>query len=712
MSMIYVLIDDKKKNPYPKTFYKKDEELFKKLNNGWWWIYWTVNEFEASEDEMKQAWVKTMRNIQFLKKLRFVFADLDIAKSWEWMTREEKQSRKQKLINALNDKCKSTMIIDTSNWIQPLWKLKPCWTDKDIQKLYVNTINWIIEWSKSHWAMWDQVKDVTRVIRMIWYYHMKEEPYLCNIIEDSYDKNNERLFDLNELSQIFPFETKSYETKTYQSKTAWFTTWSTTNISHQLNRFHLNPISQAIEEIDFKELVIRAFASNSRTATFDEKWRLILDWRLTWTFLWKNWNQDYLASTSHEPFTWNRITVVSWILSVNNKEAREWIVKEYNLSFKTVEISKKAEEILKDLDFNFETSDSSLSQSNSIQPNSIPSDQIISKELVLYNSNSSTNKANFKDIEDVEIINEANKDFSKNKTRKVENEYQFKWNKDYYTWWTETLTDNFAPIKKNSYIIIAWESWAGKTTYTFDLAIKNSELWHLVLYFNLEMETEDIYENICNNYAKINIKETVRKIIPQYKQNLFNEKMQKLKLLKNLKILWFRRWASDCTWKLIEIILKNAIKDSNWALDMIFIDNLDLIQWEKWEDDNTRTRNISKNIMSFTVENKVPVILIHHYRKSLWMKNKTWIRWLDDIRWSGKLTHDADIVLQVVRTTDPNASEIEKIRTTLIIHKARWFQKSIKNVYFDWWTFVDDIPDYLMKKANIQYTKNYYETDD
>jgi hypothetical protein len=39
-----------------------------------------VNSFEATDEQMKQANVKTKRNIKFLSKINAVFADIDIGK--------------------------------------------------------------------------------------------------------------------------------------------------------------------------------------------------------------------------------------------------------------------------------------------------------------------------------------------------------------------------------------------------------------------------------------------------------------------------------------------------------------------------------------------------------------------------------------------------------------------------------------------------------
>jgi len=60
---------------------------------------------------------------------------------------------------------------------------------------------------------------------------------------------------------------------------------------------------QEIENLDFQQVIIKAFGAVGRSASFDSKARLILDGRLTGTFQGKKDDKDYLASTSHEPFS-------------------------------------------------------------------------------------------------------------------------------------------------------------------------------------------------------------------------------------------------------------------------------------------------------------------------------------------------------------------------------------------------------------------------
>lgn len=318
---VYVLIHDrdKKNNPFVETYYQEDKELFAQKNKEGYGVYVTINDFSATEEQMKVLGVKTARNIAFLTKINAVFADLDIAKRGDGKSRDEKEKLKETLIFALYEVLPPTMIIDTSNGLQPLWCLKESSTDENYQHRYVNVINRIIEWSKKHGAMGDAVKDVTRVLRLPGYNHMKEEPYMVTV---KYRDNF--IYSLEDLERVFGVE----ETPTFQNK-------------QKIDVSKLDDISRGIEMIDFRDLIVHAFASIGRSVEFDKSGHMIdPQGGTTGTFIGRKGNRDYLASSSHEPYKGNRITAVADIKGINNKDARKWIIEEFNLKNKIIEKPK------------------------------------------------------------------------------------------------------------------------------------------------------------------------------------------------------------------------------------------------------------------------------------------------------------------------------------------------------------------------------------
>jgi len=312
---VYVLFDDKKRSGnYPRTFYKEDGELFEKLNKDWRGVYCSVNDFDATPEQMHLKWVKTKRNIPFLENIRGLYSDFDIAKSWDWQTIEEKEEKKQKLLKKVCEFCEPSIVIWTSNWLQPMRVLDNTEITEQYQKRYIKTLEWIIAWSETVWSSGDKVKDITRILRVPGYYHMKQEPFMCEMIYWEGKK-----YTLEEMENIF----KDYIPKEEKKVKKIY------NTDNQTKQF------QEIDRLDFEDVVIKAFQSVGRSCEFDKQKRLKIDGRLTGTFQGKHWDRRYLASTSHEPFEWNLITSVADIQSTNNKEAYKRILKTFNIESET-----------------------------------------------------------------------------------------------------------------------------------------------------------------------------------------------------------------------------------------------------------------------------------------------------------------------------------------------------------------------------------------
>jgi RecA-family ATPase len=120
---------------------------------------------------------------------------------------------------------------------------------------------------------------------------------------------------------------------------------------------------------------------------------------------------------------------------------------------------------------------------------------------------------------------------------------------------------------------------------------------------------------------------------------------------------------------------------------LIIIDNLDLIDRNEGEEELDKQKRIVKNIMNFTSDQQIPVILIHHYRKTMGGGKGNG---MDELSGSGKIADSADYVVKVSRTTDPEAVYPEKFMSHVWLQKARGYNESAQEIYFIGGTFVDE----------------------
>ncbi|NCU42358.1 MAG: hypothetical protein EOM19_06615, partial [Candidatus Moranbacteria bacterium] len=541
-------------------------------------VYCSVNLFNKDRKEESVA------------QLKYAYADMDIAKKGDGQSREDKEKKKEILKKALLEYCEPTIIIDTSNGLQPLWRIEDLGTTKEVIQAYKNILKGIRLWGKLYGSAGDNVYDVSRIVRMPGYYHQKEEPYLCSIIHKS-----EKEYTYDELYKKFPYEEEKKEIRKVQFNS-------------------LGDIDREIEFLDIQDVVIRAFQQTGRIASFDKQGRLILDGRLTGTFQGKKDDRQYLASTSHEPFQGNKVTVVADILGITPKEARQWIIEEFRLK-KEVQV-KKVEKL---------------------------------KETVI--------------------------------TRNLDEEKRF-------TWGTQNLNYSFAIIKETDFIVIGAKRSSGKTIYSMDMAIKNALMGHRVLYLSLEMDTDTILDDIGRKYAGWAIKDEYEKEVSTIKRNIYEAKKKEIRSIENLILQGIRR-NEGIDWNTVRGVI-----ESHQKIDMVFIDNLDLINGEPKESNNERQAKVTKAIMSFTSEKRIPVVLIHHYRKSGKEDHG-----MDELAGSGKVADNADRIVRLTRTGSQEDAYPKKYETSIDLIKGRGYPESYQKIYFIKGTFVDNPP--IMSEEQI-----------
>jgi len=174
------------------------------------------------------------------------------------------------------------------------------------------------------------------------------------------------------------------------------------------------------------------------------------------------------------------------------------------------------------------------------------------------------------------------------------------------------------------------------------------------------------------------------------------EKINELTSLNNLIFEGIRR-GDAVIYETLEAIMNKT------TADLIFIDNLDLIGGNKGEEDNQRQKRIVTNLMSYTSEKNVPVVLIHHYRKGNKLSSG-----MDELAGSGKIADGADIVINLSRRTaeemkEENPGFPENKKTTLWVQKGRGYSDTNMEIYYVGGTFYDysNIPEDIRHKEEL-----------
>ena len=241
----------------------------------------------------------------------------------------------------------------------------------------------------------------------------------------------------------------------------------------------------------------------------------------------------------------------------------------------------------------------------------------------------------------------------------------------------DSFTQGF---QKSDLIIIAGRPSMGKTALALNIGLNILKSLTLpVLFFSLEMSKEQLIYRIINtetNISSMRLKTG----------NLYKEDWVKLNAtIQNLSSLpLFLDDAANPTIHDIKMKIKKIIFEQN-KIGLIIIDYLQLLQNTKSKTENRSQElsQITRSLKSIAREFQVPIIALSQLSRSVENRvNKRPI--LSDLRESGSIEQDADVVLMLYRDSyyNPNTVNIDST-VQLIIAKQRNGPTGTVDLQFD-----------------------------
>lgn len=245
------------------------------------------------------------------------------------------------------------------------------------------------------------------------------------------------------------------------------------------------------------------------------------------------------------------------------------------------------------------------------------------------------------------------------------------------------LDRKFGRYDVNRFNVIIWESWSGKTEYTFFQARENAKT-NKVLYISLEMMPKNLLVRYAMKRAWVTQIQWSDKSLSTNQQQLMKDYIRGVQSIKNLKIIGMENPSmSDITKTVQEYYTK--------GYTLFYIDNMWFIYGQGEEIESTK--EISRQMKALTNQLPISINLIHHLRKGTTKERKS-ARGLADIRSSGKIENDADNVLQIRRNlTEDEMTQEERSEVMAILHKDRDFgQPARGKMRFYTGTYHDENP--------------------
>ena len=220
-------------------------------------------------------------------------------------------------------------------------------------------------------------------------------------------------------------------------------------------------------------------------------------------------------------------------------------------------------------------------------------------------------------------------------------------------------------LNKQEYMIIAARPGQGKTTLVNNIAINAMKKNHKIAIFNLEMSKEQIFEKILSNVAMVqNDKIKLGSLEDNEWERLARAQGLLIKNKNNLKVF-------DSILSIDKIIAAAKKLKKRNTLDILIVDYLQLIECDSKKNNREQeVSSISRRLKLLSKELDINVIVLAQLSRAP-EQRADHRPILSDLRESGSIEQDADIVTFVYRDEYYNKETEERRIMEIIIGKNR-----------------------------------------
>lgn len=231
-------------------------------------------------------------------------------------------------------------------------------------------------------------------------------------------------------------------------------------------------------------------------------------------------------------------------------------------------------------------------------------------------------------------------------------------------------------LQRSDMIILAARPSMGKTALALNIAKNAARKGNVVAIFSLEMGKEQLAKRLLATESGVNSQRINRGELD------YNEMEQLLLAVDRLSKL--KVYIDDNGGQtILEIRSKARRLAHEVGLDLIVIDYLQLMTGRRAENRQQEISDISRNLKTLARELDVPILALSQLSRSVELRAEKKPQ-LSDLRESGSLEQDADIVMFLYREEYYNREESDKANVAeVIIAKNRNGPTTAINLYFD-----------------------------
>ena len=219
-------------------------------------------------------------------------------------------------------------------------------------------------------------------------------------------------------------------------------------------------------------------------------------------------------------------------------------------------------------------------------------------------------------------------------------------------------------LNKQEMIVVAARPGQGKTTLANNIAINVAKKNKYVAIFNLEMSKEQIFEKILSNVSMVECSKISNGSLSKEDYlRLGKGENTLVGLSDNMKVY-------DRTLKIDSILAKAKKLKKQGRLDVLIIDYLQLVEGDKKQSREQEVSSISRKLKQLSKELNISVIALSQLSRAP-EQRADHRPILSDLRESGAIEQDSDVIIFCYRDEYYNAETEEKNIMEMIIGKNR-----------------------------------------
>lgn len=232
------------------------------------------------------------------------------------------------------------------------------------------------------------------------------------------------------------------------------------------------------------------------------------------------------------------------------------------------------------------------------------------------------------------------------------------------------LDEILGGLQKKQLITIAAETSMGKTTFAWNIAINAGLKKHPILYLSLEMSEMEMQKKAYSVFSGMSSRDLGQ-------VTFIGKEINTLKQIHDEVFKTMPLYLTEQTLTLLDIKRTTRLMKSKYNIELLIVDHLHFMQSKK----QSETRNleislITSELKALAKELNIAIIMLSQLNRAGAARLER-RPMLTDLRDSGSIEQDSDIVIFIYRHGVHNPDEVDPSNTEIIVAKNRGGERNV-----------------------------------